>query len=193
MAEPPEPPQESIEALLQRHLPELRSYVARRADRLVLSRESRSDLVQSVCREVIEHIERFEHREGDSFRHWLIRTAERKIIDRYRYYTADRRDALREIDGPDGAAGSAPARDPSPSQHAAAVEQSERLAAALDELPEHYRDVIRLARLDALPLAQVAQRMSRSEDSVRNLLFRAIGLLSDRLAAPSATRAPKAH
>ena len=56
----------------------------------------RLGLVQSVCRKVIEHIDRFEHRSEAGFKQWLYRTAERKIIDRYRYYTADKREAARE-------------------------------------------------------------------------------------------------
>lgn len=170
-----------LDALLAAHLPALRAFVGRRVDKLVLSKESRSDLVQSVCREVVEHASRFEHGGGDAFRRWLRATAERKIVDRYRYYTADKRDALREapsaFEPQDGGR--------SPSQHAAAAEQAARLRLALDALPPHYRDVIRLARLESRPLAEVAMRLGRSEDAARNLLFRAIGALSDRLSTPA--------
>ena len=188
-AAPDAPDPASIEALLAAHMAELRAFVGERADRLVLSKESRSDLVQSVCREVVEHAARYRYREGDAFVHWLRRTAERKIIDRYRYYTAGKRDALREtgatpgLDGLDARDGGA-----RPSQHAVAAEQAERLQRALDALPAHYRDVIRLARLESLPLAEVAARLGRSEDSVRNLLFRALGALSDTLERTTTAR-----
>ncbi|HVQ25977.1 MAG TPA: sigma-70 family RNA polymerase sigma factor [Planctomycetota bacterium] len=176
----------SIDALLTEHLSELRAFVGERADRLVLSKESRSDLVQSVCREVVEHAARYRHREGDAFVHWLRRTAERKIIDRYRYYTAGKRDALREAGAAAEAGWGDEPRDGGarPSQNAVAAEQAERLQRALDALPAHYRDVIRLARLEGLPLAEVAARTGRSEDAVRNLLFRALGALSDTLTGP---------
>ena len=185
MPEGPDAPERaSIDALLAEHLPELRAFVSERADRLVLTKESRSDLVQSVCREVVEHAARFQHREDGAFVQWLRRTAERKIIDRYRYYTAGKRDALREAGAADSAAGDelhdGGAR---PSQNAVAAEQAERLQRALEALPAHYREVIRLARLEDLPLAEVATRLGRSEDSVRNLLFRALGALSDTLTA----------
>ena len=183
MSDGPDP--DALEALLAAQLPALRAFVGRRADRLLLSKESRSDLVQSVCREVVEHAARYEHRGGDSFRRWLQRTAERKIIDRYRYYTADKRDAARET-GPDGEAVlAARGAGPSPSQNAVATEQAERLRRALAALPPHYADVIRLARLEGLPLSAVAERLGRTVDAVRNLLFRAIGALSDELASPS--------
>ncbi|HZL98875.1 MAG TPA: sigma-70 family RNA polymerase sigma factor [Planctomycetota bacterium] len=182
-----------LAALLAAHLPELRAFVSQRADRLLLSKESRSDLVQSVCREVVEHASRYEHRGGDGFRQWLRATAERKIIDRYRYYTADKRDAARDVaPAPDAGGGSDPCDGgPSPSQHAVAAEQAERLQRALDALPPHYRDVIRLARLEGLPLAEVAVRLGRSEDAVRNLLFRALGALSDELTDRSLGAAPR--
>jgi RNA polymerase sigma-70 factor (ECF subfamily) len=170
--------QAQLGRLLEEHMPALRAYVSGRADRLVLSRESRSDIVQSVCREVVEHSRRYEHRDDTSFRHWLFHTAERKIIDRYRYWTAGKRDALRDV----RATFDGPAQAPSPSQDAAVAEQVGRLQAALARLPEASRDVIRLARLEGRPLREVADRMGRSEDAVRNLLFRAVGLLSDALA-----------
>jgi RNA polymerase sigma factor (sigma-70 family) len=68
------------------------------------------------------------------------------------------------------------------------AEQTERLQRALDALPPHYREVIRLARLEALPLAEVASRIGRTEDAARNLLFRAIGALSDALELRAETR-----
>jgi RNA polymerase sigma-70 factor, ECF subfamily len=182
-----EPDPDALEALLAAQLPALRAFVSRRADRLLLSKESRSDLVQSVCREIVEHAARYEHRGEDSFRRWLQRTAERKIIDRYRYYTADKRDAGREAAPDAQAVLDARSGGPSPSQNAVAAEQAERLRRALAALPPHYGDVIRLARLEALPLAEVAARLGRTEDAARNLLFRALGALSDELASPSTT------
>jgi RNA polymerase sigma-70 factor (ECF subfamily) len=65
----------------------------------------------------------------------------------------------------------------SPSSRAARREQGVRLAAALEQLPEAYREVIILRHLEGLSFPDVAQRMSRSLDSVKNLWARALGQL----------------
>jgi RNA polymerase sigma-70 factor, ECF subfamily len=64
-----------------------------------------------------------------------------------------------------------------PSQHVSKREQAVLLADALAALPVDYREVIILRHLEALPFAEVAQRMSRSEDSVQKLWVRSLAAL----------------
>jgi RNA polymerase sigma-70 factor, ECF subfamily len=49
--------------------------------------------------------------------------------------------------------------------------------AALGQLPEAYREVIILRHLEGLGFPDVARRLSRSLDSVKNLWARALGQL----------------
>jgi RNA polymerase sigma-70 factor (ECF subfamily) len=65
----------------------------------------------------------------------------------------------------------------SPSQRAARREQAVLLANALGRLPEDYREVIVLSHLEGLPFPEVAQRMGRTVDSVKNLWARALARL----------------
>ena len=65
----------------------------------------------------------------------------------------------------------------SPSQQAAKREQAVRLAEALGRLPEDYREVIILRHLEGLGFAEVARRLGRTVDSVKNLWARALGRL----------------
>jgi RNA polymerase sigma-70 factor (ECF subfamily) len=62
----------------------------------------------------------------------------------------------------------------SPSQQAARREQAVLLADALDQLPEHYREVLVLRHLEGLTFPEVARRMQRSVDSVEKLWMRAL-------------------
>ena len=62
----------------------------------------------------------------------------------------------------------------SPSQHAVRREQAVALADALEQLPEHYREVILLHQIEDLSFPEAAQRMGRSVDSVKNLWIRAL-------------------
>ena len=46
------------------------------------------------------------------------------------------------------------------------------LADALEDLPEDYREVIILRQLEGLSFPDVARRMGRTEDSVKNVWLR---------------------
>jgi RNA polymerase sigma-70 factor (ECF subfamily) len=73
----------------------------------------------------------------------------------------------------------------SPSERAGRREQAVVLADALDELPDHYRQVIVLHQVEDLSFPEVARRMGRTVDSVKNLWLRALAklreILGDRL------------
>jgi RNA polymerase sigma-70 factor (ECF subfamily) len=78
-----------------------------------------------------------------------------------------------------------------PSQHLARREQTLILTDALNRLPEAYREVIVLRNLEALPFAEVARRMGRSEDSVQKLWLRGLGSLREAMRSlekPSASK-----
>lgn len=177
--------QAALRELLERHLPELRAFVRLRAGPLVRARESSSDIVQSVCREVLEKGERFRFASESAFRQWLFTTALRKLVDRREHWLAAKRDAGREQPiGPESGAldeerlVAAYRRLSSPSGHAVAREEIERLEAAFDRLSEDHREVITLARILGLSHAQIAERMGRSEGATRMLLARALAELA---------------
>jgi RNA polymerase sigma-70 factor, ECF subfamily len=77
------------------------------------------------------------------------------------------------------------ARETSPSDQAARRDQAVLLADALAELPEDYRQVLVLRHLEELSFADVAGRMARSVDSVKNLWARALARLRHKLGGPS--------
>jgi RNA polymerase sigma-70 factor (ECF subfamily) len=77
------------------------------------------------------------------------------------------------------------ARQSSPSQRAARREQAVLLAGALGQLPEDYREVIILSHLEGLSFPEVARRMGRSVDSVKNLWARALARLRRALGVSS--------
>jgi DNA-directed RNA polymerase specialized sigma24 family protein len=87
----------ALEDLLQANLPGLRAFIAKRAGDLVIARDSVTDVVQSTCREVLQALPDHDYENEVHFRHWLYQTALRKIVDRSRYWTAQRRDVAREV------------------------------------------------------------------------------------------------
>ncbi len=65
----------------------------------------------------------------------------------------------------------------SPSHQAARREQAVLLADALGQLPEAYREVIILRHLEGLSFPEIARRMERTVDGVKNIWARALGRL----------------
>ncbi len=176
----------ALEALLERHLPELRAYIQNRAGRLVRAHESQSDLVQSVCREILQYSERFQHPGEGAFRRWLFTTALRKLSHRRDFLNAERRDVGRVEDAQrfgsqDSALENAFVAHTPPDHEVLLREEMERLERALASLTAEYREVILLARVEGLSRAEVAARMQRSEGSVRMLLHRALAALAVEL------------
>lgn len=174
---------EALEALLVQHLPALHGFVRLRAGPSIRSREETVDLVQSVCREILDHRERFTQPSSNGFRRWLYATALRKIGHRAEHWRAVKRDAAREVGLPVSredilmAYGSVC----TPSRAAEAREEMERVEGAFDELPEHYREVVLLRRIAGLEYAAIAEQVGKSEVAVRTILSRALAKLADRL------------
>jgi RNA polymerase sigma-70 factor (ECF subfamily) len=173
----------AIESLMQRYLAELHAFVRLRAGRMILERESSIDLVQSVCREVLTHMERLQHPDEAAFKRWLYVTALRKIKDRYAYYRAEKRDVLREV-RPDDERTDRALLDhyrtfSTPSQGLMTREEVQRIEAAFEALTEEQREVLTLAHVVGLSRAEIAVQMGKSEVAVRALLHRALVRISD--------------
>ncbi|MFO0985459.1 MAG: sigma-70 family RNA polymerase sigma factor [Planctomycetota bacterium] len=175
----------AVESLLTRFLPGLRAFIRLRTGKLLRARESASDLVQSVCREVIEHLDRFQYRSEAGFKYWLYTEALRKIANRREYHEAAKRDVRKEHRPDQGAADQDLLASyqtlTTPSQHAIAHEELERIERAFDQLPETEREVILLSRIVGLSADEIAEQQGRSQGAVRTALSRALAKLAEHL------------
>ncbi len=172
----------ALEELLQRHLQGLRAFIRLRAGAAVRRHESESDLAQSVCREVLEHVDGFRYGDENGFRKWLYTTALRKIVDRRDYWGAACRDA-RRVEG-DAALAELYRSFSSPSGRAMKKEEVEAVERAFDRLDDAQREVISLAHVVGLSRAEIAVHLGKSEGAVRTMLSRAIAELAALLTAP---------
>lgn len=171
--------QPALDDLLVRHLPALRAFLRLRGGLVVRERESCSDLAQSVCREVLGELSRFEYHGEASFRAWLFEKALSKVRSRARYHLAAKRDAGREVHATDdGRLSQLYLTQLTPSHVAMGRERLQRIEAAFDTLTEEQREAISLARIAGLGRREIAARMGRSEDAVRGLVERATMRLS---------------
>ena len=140
------------------------------------------DLVQSVCRDLLTDLDRFEWRGEVAFKSWLFTRTLHKIYDRNKFYGREGRDPAREQQIPS---------DPqmlsgfdsllTASKVAIQREDVERLEQAFDQLPEDYREVITLSKMVGLSHAEIGERMGRSQQATRVLLHRALARLGTLL------------
>jgi RNA polymerase sigma-70 factor, ECF subfamily len=176
-----------IGSLLQRHLSELRAFVRLNAGPLALARESSSDIVQSVCRELVEEGSRFEFRGHTEFRSWLYTVARRKIRDRRRNNSRLRRTPEREqcLTG-DSAIDrdilwKAHRSNNTPSFDLANREEVERIESCFAQLDAGERRLITLVRIEGRSLDCAGRELEISSDAARMRLNRALARLSSLL------------
>ena len=166
-----------VDHLLERHLSGLRAFVRLNAGPVLRAREAQSDLVQSVCREVLDHAGRFEFRGEEQFRSWLFTAALNKVRERARFWDREcRAAAAEERTASVGALLDAYGALHSPSRVAAGKELVEVIERALETLTEEQREVVTLSRLVGLSHAEIAAMLGKGEGAVRMLLSR--GLVS---------------
>lgn len=173
---------QALERLIDENLPCLRAFVRAHMGARLRARESVSDVVQSVCRDLLAHQERFRHVDADAFRAWLFTTARRKVQNRARDLERHKRAVDREVAVEDEAAlaalGGAYARITNPGERAMRNEEITRLEAAIEALPDEQREVLTLAHLAGLSRGAIARQLGKSEQSVRAMLHRAMARLS---------------
>lgn len=161
---------EAVDHLLARFLPRLHAYVRAHMGDHLRRREASVDIVQSVCREVLEERERFDFRGEGAFLSWILTAAMSKLRERARFFGRQRRDAAREQPLLDGVL----YQGLSPSGEVMGQEEIARLESALQELPDDYKEIVVLAKIVGMPHRDIAEHLGRSLPSVRNALGRAL-------------------
>lgn len=171
----------ALAVLLARHLIALRAFVRLQISPFLRARESESDILQSVCHEVIKTGERFEYRGEAAFRSWLFGAVLNKIRDRERYYRAQKR-MPRAAFVHDDAALSQAYHLVSPSRVAAAQEQLQVVESAFSRLPERYARALTLHHCAGLSREELARELDTTLEAASVLLRRAAVRLSKELA-----------
>src|SRR5262245_10900464 len=144
-----------------------------------------ADVVQETFLDVHRGIGQFRGSSEAQFLAWLRQILVGILANQVRrYFGTKRRDVRLERELQDDLDRSSMylgshliASQSSPSAQASRREQAVLLADAMGGLPEDYREVIILRQLEGLSFPQVAERMGRTEDSVKNLWARALARL----------------
>lgn len=169
----------AIDSLVQRFLPRLHLFVRLQMGEALRQHEDSADLVQSVCVDLLSHLEGFHYESEEKFVSWLFTAALNKVREKARHHGRERRAADREVRGLEG-----PQLDAAlggslltPSRDAIGREELANLERAFEQLPPDYRQVIALHRLVGLSHAEIAVQIGRTEAATRKLLGRALAQL----------------
>lgn len=144
-----------------------------------------SDLAQEVCLAAHGNIADFHGETAEQFAAWLRGILSNTLAMQIRKYlgTAKRdvrveQQLVHSLASASGFLQNEVVADvTSPSQHFARNEAFLQLAAALECIPEDYRQVIVLRHVEGLPFAEVARQMDRSVASVEKLWVRGLAKL----------------
>jgi RNA polymerase sigma-70 factor (ECF subfamily) len=141
----------------------------------VQARVGASDVVQLTWWSAFRAFPRFEG-DVDAFIGWLRNIHECNIKDAVRDQHADKRAIGREV-AASGVLPVAPGKITTASQRLVRREQQEQMDACLKQLPVAQREAIRLRFYEGLAVAEIVERMGRSETAVAGLLKRGLSTL----------------
>jgi RNA polymerase sigma-70 factor, ECF subfamily len=144
------------------HFDRVYAFIARR----VPGRLDAQDLTSDVFQQALANLARYEWR-GVPFAAWLYRIAANAVADHHARTARTR--AL------------PPAEDPGPPQGFGEAERRASLYRAVRALPNDQRRVIELRFAEDRSTAEIAAALGRSEGAVKQLQFRAIKALRQRL------------
>lgn len=168
--------QEAFALLFQKYRARLAVLIYYKLSEKLRQRVEVDDILQEVFFAASSEIDKFTYRSPGSFLAWLTCLADHIIIDAARFENRQKRQAaemlrFRSESNPHGPE---PADSKTPSRLYAGQEAIEKLVQKLDALPEDYRQVILLAKLEGLTTQEVAERMGKSREAVALLLHRAL-------------------
>jgi RNA polymerase sigma-70 factor (ECF subfamily) len=162
--EPPNPTQDSerLRSLYEDNLHVIYRFIYSK----VGNREEAEDLTSQVFIKAVRGID--SARGSASIQSWLFQVARTTIADHWRSFYQLRAHSLDDLleAGWEGPAESQPV--------AVSTTPQDRVRRLLDQLPEHYRDVLTYRFLLNLSIKETAARMGLSEANVKVLQFRAL-------------------
>lgn len=163
----------------------LLAFIERRLGTALRRKVDPDDLLQEVNTEAVRSFGEMDLSQRDPFG-WLCQIAERRIIDAHRrFFGSQKRDAGREVplnssSGDDSRAGLIDllvASMTTASQAFSRDQKQIRLVAALEKLPEEQREALRMRYIEDLPSKTIAERLGKTDGSIRVMLTRSLAKL----------------
>ncbi len=148
------------------------------------ARLSAADIVQQTCLSAIRNFNDFQGENEPQFAAWLKEVHERNVRDVVRRHVTAKKRAVSAQQATDEKTLQADSLH-TPSRKAMLDESTAQLLRALESLPEMQAEAVRLRHLEQLSLAEIAERMNRSDVAVASLLKRGLAALRELLPGDS--------
>lgn len=182
--------QNALGSLLEEYREYLRVLARAQVGRELQVRLDPSDLVQETLLEAHRDYQQFLGTTEAELTVWLRRILVRNLSDQLKHHHSQKRDFQREqplAELVEQAHEALAAPLSTPSAYASRREQAVLLAGALAELPEDYREVVRMRHLEGRSFEEVAAVMGRSSGAVRMLWMRALERLGAKMESGNGT------
>lgn len=183
---------DALSTLIERHGPAVRQRFKDGIPKRWQSVLSLDDLMQEAYTDAFHDITAFVPRGVAAFKGWLETIAKHNLLNAIQMLEAEKRGGKRRRIGLHPYGDSSVAlyerlvgTKTTPSRHAARNEAQGALEGAIVQLPEDYRQVVRLYDLEGRPVAEVSSALKRSPGAVFMLRARAHRALCRLLGSPS--------
>ncbi len=169
----------ALDKLCARYYDRVRRIVRLRLGPRLRERVDSGDILQETFLAAVRSLQSFEMREEASLINWLSRLAERQIIAAADFHGAKKRDSRRDVplSGPIGDSGAIGVRAgledrrlARPLDALADVEEQQSVEAALERLPEEYRELILLRNYAGASWESVAEETDRPSPSAARMM-----------------------
>jgi len=183
----------ALDRLLLREYDPLLRFIRSLTPQGIARRVAPEDLLQETLLRAARGIKSFDCGNPDGLRPWLHAIARNVIHDARKAHQAGRRDERREVRqqraAPDDSVIALldllPADGRTPSRSAARHEAAAAIRVALTSIPDDYRRAITLRYIDALPVAEIAAQMGRTDRAVHMLCNRGLKALAEAMGSAS--------
>ena len=167
--------------LADRYRPYLKSVADRLLGGRLPGKVDASDLVQQALLAACERLDQLRGERPEQWLAWLAAIVRNEALHTLRHWGREVRDVrIEESLTAERERGPLAPGDGSP-ELAARRERAARLLAALERLSADHRRVLELRHFDDLPFAEIAARMDRQAEAVRQLWVRAVRRLREEL------------
>ncbi len=172
-----------MEALLARVRPYLHLLVRRQIEPGRRQKLGDSDIVQETLMRIHGALDpgtwgadrHFQGHEPPEFLAWVGQIVRHVIVDMQRRGLAKKRDERREM--PAAKVFATLTKGSTPEQEVERAEKAVLLAAAIERLPQHQREVLELRTFEQLSYAEISGRTGKSEGALRVVVTRALETL----------------
>ena len=157
--------------------PEIKQLIEKFLDRRIRRRVDASDVAQAAYVDIQDRLERFLRERPMDVRPWLFFLAKMKTLEINQFHLrSKKRDTRRERELESGVL-QRRGNVTSPSQSLSRVETRKMVLLALQELPDHYRDIIRLRHEEGVSNLEASRQLDITENAASKLYALALGAL----------------